>query len=120
MSVHITAHAIDRYIERVAPVERAEAHSRIAAAGRAIEFAAAFGGHTVRLGSGAKLVIRGVGRVRVVTVLPRGWINRADVPKGGVVCCGGCGLRSSHPLARACTRVDCSLAARVTLEGCPQ
>lgn len=81
MSVHVTEHAIDRYIERIAPVDRECARSTIASAERTIELAAAFGAHTVRMGNGAKLVLRGVHRIRIVSVLPRNWISRADMPR---------------------------------------
>lgn len=142
MTVHVTKHAIDRYCERMAPVPRDEARAVMLGCTRAIEFAAAFGAHTLRIGNGAKLVLRcgrtSVGldgavstdrRVRVVTVLPRGWINRADAPRASKidcrlalcgtaandgrasapVLCGRCGLRRGHPVARACTRTDCPL-----------
>jgi hypothetical protein len=107
--IHVTEHAIDRYCERFAPVGRAAARRRIASAERAIETAAAFGAHTVRIGNGAKLVIRGTAPVRVITVLERRQINPDDVPRLGVVCCGSCGLRTGDPVARCCTRVDCPL-----------
>lgn len=120
MSVHVTQHAIDRYVERIAPVDREVARRTIAAAAPAIETAAAFGAHTVRLGNGAKLVIRGPSaglgtgssRIAVTTVLARNVINWDDVPRSRSVtpiCCGSCGLRCGHPLARVCTRTDCGL-----------
>lgn len=112
MSIHVTQHAVDRYIERVAPVTRDAAEAAIAAAERTIELAARFRAHTVRLGNGARLVITGVKQIRVVTVLGPRMMNRADMPKLGVVCCGGCGVRSEHPLAKTCIRVDCPLAAQ--------
>jgi hypothetical protein len=75
MTVHITNHAIDRFIERVAPVSRAEAARIMLAAERAIETAAAFGGRIVRLPSGARLICRGKPQIRVVTVLERGHLE---------------------------------------------
>lgn len=124
MSVHVTDHAVARYRERIAPVTAADARRVLQAAERACELAAGFGAHTVRLGNGAKLVLRGVGKIRIVTVLPRNWINSMDQPRRidacgrlagsdsdhGAICCGTCGLRRGHPIARACTRTDCSLA----------
>jgi len=133
MSVHITDHAVARYRERIAPVSEQDARRVMEAAERAIEVATAFGAHTVRLGNGAKLVLRGVGRIRVVTVLRRDWINRMDAPRRramlcgrsaetmdyGTICCTACGLRRGHPIARACTRTNCSLA-RTFSKGAPR
>lgn len=75
MTVHVTHHAIDRYIERVRPVDRISAREAMLAAQRGIEAAAAFGAHVVRLPEGAGLIVRGLNPVRVVTVLAPG--NRA-------------------------------------------
>ena len=61
-----TCHAIDRYIERVEPVDRAQAEARLTS-GR-IEAAAKFGAHYVRLGTGHRIVIQDG---YVITVLPR-------------------------------------------------
>lgn len=47
MSVHVTNHAIDRYRERVADVDRAEAYATMACADAAIEKARAFGARVV-------------------------------------------------------------------------
>jgi hypothetical protein len=112
MSVHVTAHAIDRYIERIAPVERGEAYAVMISAEAAILRAAAFGGHVVRIASGAKLIITGRSQIRVVTVL------RADQISSGMfatlqkpACCGLCGLRTAHPIASTCTRSECPLGA---------
>lgn len=75
MTVSVTHHAIDRYIERIAPVGRDEAARAILAAETAIHAATAFGAHVVRLGNGARLVCTGpLSNVRVVTVLARGQI----------------------------------------------
>lgn len=125
MSVHVTRHAVARYQERIAPVSAESARAVLEAAERAIELAAGFGAHTVKLGNGAKLVLRGLGRIRIITVLEPGMINRMDLPRRkridacgrlagddseyGAICCGSCGLRRGHPIARACTRTDCRL-----------
>ncbi len=81
MTVRITHHAVDRYVERVAPVSRAEAARAMHAADRAIETAAAFGARIVRLSSGARLICRGRDPVRVVTVLERGCIEGGRFPR---------------------------------------
>ncbi|MGE5563154.1 MAG: hypothetical protein ACM3ZV_07560 [Bacillota bacterium] len=112
MTVHVTHHAIARYIERVAPVPPDEAYATIAAAERTIETAGRFGSHIVRLPNGARLIIAGVVNFRVVTVLAPGMIHgglhaRLQEP----TCCGACGLRTGHPTVRACVRVDCPLPA---------
>lgn len=129
MSVHVTEHAVDRYLERIAPIGRDQARALMQSAERIIQSAAAMGVHTVRLGNGAKLVLRGGGagedpadgpssptaargRVRVITVLTRDQINGADFPQTGPVCCGLCGLRCGHPISNACTRADCGLGAQ--------
>lgn len=121
MSVHVTQHALDRYVERVAPVGFDAARALIEAASPAIETAAAFGGHIVRLGNGAKLILRGRGRVRVVTVLAPGAIDHGDRLELShqPICCAQCGLRCGHPIARACTRTDCALphSARCANDG---
>jgi hypothetical protein len=112
MPVHVTEHAVDRYIERVAAVGRQQARTTIQSAERAIAAAVAIGAHTVRLGNGAKLVLRGSAPVRVVTVLERGQISAADFPHTAPVCCGLCGLHCGHPIAGACTRPECPLGAQ--------
>lgn len=71
MSVHVTHHAIDRYIERVARVDRISAREAMLGAARGIFAAAAIGARIVRLPNGARLVVRGVTDIRVVTVLGR-------------------------------------------------
>lgn len=124
MSFAITRHAVTRYIERIEPVTRAEAYRRIRSHARVIELAIAFGAHTVRTGDGAKLVLSGVTRVRVVTVFPKSWFNGADLPishpgyrdpaevwTSAPACCGRCGLPSGNPVVRACIRTDCGRAA---------
>jgi hypothetical protein len=123
MSVHVTEHAIDRYCERVENLSRPAVRKLIHRSDRMIAAASAFGAHTVRLGNGARLVITGRRQVRVVTVLGRGMINAADFPRAPAsgddhlaaapVCCGSCGMRAGHPLARACVRTDCPLGHRV-------
>lgn len=84
----VTAHAIDRYIERIARVDRATAHAAIAAAERAVEAAAAFGAHVVKTAE-AKLILQvhevalaggGMAReARIVTVIPRWQIDHSDL-----------------------------------------
>jgi hypothetical protein len=70
--IHVTAHAARRYVERVDPkLTLAEATARIHASDAALEIAADFGAHVVRLGCGAKLILEGF---TVVTVYPRKWI----------------------------------------------
>jgi N-acetylmuramic acid 6-phosphate (MurNAc-6-P) etherase len=74
MGVHVTQHAIDRYIERVAPVAREEAYAAMACADAAIERARSFGANVVRIAGGAGLVITGTQDIRIVTVLGPGMI----------------------------------------------
>jgi hypothetical protein len=109
--IHVTHAAIDQYIARIAPVDRAEASRVIHSAERGIEAAHSIGAHTVRLGNGARLVLAGVASARVISVLERGRFNRADVPHVAPVCCGLCGTRCGHPIARACARAECPLPA---------
>jgi hypothetical protein len=113
MSVHVTAHAIDRYIERIAPVAREEAYAAMISAEAAISRAAAFGAHVVRISGGAKLIITGSRQVRVVTVLRQDQISRGMYAAlQQPTCCGLCGLQTSHPIASACTRTECPLGAQ--------
>ena len=63
--IEATTHAIDRYIERVAPVSRSEAHAALCS--QRMDMAAEFGAHYVKLGSGHRVVIKDG---FVVTVLP--------------------------------------------------
>lgn len=63
--IHLTRHAIARYIERVAPCSEDEA--RRALSSPIIVKAAQFGAHCVRLGTGQRIVIHDHS---VVTVLP--------------------------------------------------
>lgn len=76
--IEATAHAIDRFIERVAPVTREEAARALS--NRRIDAAASFGAHYVRLGSGHRVVIQDG---FVVTVLPthckRGYVIKQMV-----------------------------------------
>jgi hypothetical protein len=82
--ITVTAHAVERYIERIAPVDPATAYAIIASAERAIETAASFGAHTVKTAS-AKLIIQvhalpgGLRDARVVTVIPRRQIDHSDL-----------------------------------------
>lgn len=70
MSVIVTEHAIDRYIERVEHVERDMAREKILSAQRGIDAAARFGATTVKTPH-TKLVLQGT---TVVTVFPRNWV----------------------------------------------
>ncbi len=76
--IFITRHAIARYIERIDPcATEAEADAAIRSHSAAIIVAADFGCRTVRLGSGAKLVLDDR---NVVTVLGRHQIARDALP----------------------------------------
>lgn len=63
--VTVSAHAISRYRERVSPVDYDAALAALST--RAIEAAADFGAHIVRLAGGQRVVIE---EQTVVTVLP--------------------------------------------------
>ena len=63
--VHVTHHAIQRYVERVSPVTEDEA--RQALSSKAIEIAADFGARFVRLATGQRICVRDHA---VITVLP--------------------------------------------------
>ena len=64
--IEASVHAVDRYIERVAPVSRDEATRALT--NKRIEAAATFGARYVRLPTGHRIVIEnGI----VVTLLPR-------------------------------------------------
>jgi hypothetical protein len=65
MTVHVTTHAAERFIERVAACSIAQARDRILAHATAIECAAAFGCEVVRCGNGERLILQGT---RVLTV----------------------------------------------------
>lgn len=66
MGIHVTQHAIDRFIQRVARVTRAEAV--IALSSPAVHCADRFGAPFVRLGTGQRIVIHDH---TVITVLPK-------------------------------------------------
>lgn len=67
MPVTVTTHAAERWQQRVNPaLTIAEASAAIMHAERAIETAATIGCHVVKMGNGAKLMVRDG---RVVTVL---------------------------------------------------
>lgn len=55
--IHVTAHAVQRYQERIAPVSREEAMAAILSHGRALETAARFGAPCVRCGDGMRIVL---------------------------------------------------------------
>ena len=63
--IKITAHAISRYRERVAPVDYDKAHAALSC--RAVHIAAAFGAKFVRIATGQRIVLEGD---TVVTVMP--------------------------------------------------
>jgi hypothetical protein len=65
--IHITDHAIDRYIERVAICTRDEARAEMMTAERGIEAAQTIGCRIVRMHNGAKLCLRGGAVVTVMT-----------------------------------------------------
>lgn len=65
--IHVYAHAIQRYQERVRPCSNAVARAEILAARRGIEAAATIGCEVVRLACGARLILSGE---NVVTVFP--------------------------------------------------
>jgi hypothetical protein len=73
--IHVTEHAIRRYIERIAPVGMGEAKRRILAHLPALERAAAFGAPCVRNGNGVGFLLKGNS---VTTVLS------PDMPLGPV------------------------------------
>lgn len=64
--MHITAHAIQRYKERVALVD--DAHVIAALSGPTFDIAVQFGASIVKLGTGHRAVIRDDS---VITVLPK-------------------------------------------------
>jgi len=66
MGVHVTAHAVVRFIERVRPCS--EDQARIALSTPAISVAADFGAHSVKLGTGHRIVIE---QGCIITVLPK-------------------------------------------------
>lgn len=73
----ISAHAIERYQQRVRPCSDDEA--REAMSTPFIRAAVAFGAHLIRLGSGHRLIIR---NGAIITITPaqkhtRGWLDRA-------------------------------------------
>jgi hypothetical protein len=70
--VIVTAHAAERYRERLAPhMTLDQATAAISASQRAIDAAADFGCGVVKLGCGGKLILKGE---TVVTVIARGFV----------------------------------------------
>lgn len=65
--IHISNHAIERWLERVDP-KASWAEARQALSGPAITLAAEFGAPFVKLGTGQRVVLQGS---RVITVLPK-------------------------------------------------
>lgn len=75
--IFITAHAVERFIERVDPSLNAiQAEAAIRLSERAVECAADFHCGTVRLGNGAALICKGR---TVVTVIGK-WRDRKLAP----------------------------------------
>lgn len=79
--IHVYAHAIQRYQERVRPCSAEDARADIMAAHRGIEAAAAIHCSVVRLASGARLVLDGS---NVVTVYGRDMFPRQCRPHNGM------------------------------------
>lgn len=74
-TVIVTAHAAQRYVERINPSLTArEARLAIRQHHVIINKAADIGCHVVKLGCGARLVLDGV---TVITVLEKGWLAHA-------------------------------------------
>lgn len=65
--LHVTAHAIERYRERVADVPDDEIQAALS--GRAFDAAQDFGAHVVILPAGQRAIIKGK---HIVTVPPKG------------------------------------------------
>ena len=77
--IEVTAHAAERYIERVEPALTYEqARAKLLTFERAVTAAAGFGCKVVRLGNGGKLVLDGA---RVVTVLGRYQFTREHIAR---------------------------------------
>lgn len=73
--LHVSAHAVERYIERVCPNASAE-QAKDALTSPTITKAARFGAHYVKLGTGQHVVIEDQ---TIITVLPRGhWVGTFD------------------------------------------
>lgn len=76
--MHVTPLAIDRFLERIdGSLTRAEAEAKMLTASVAVERAAAFGCRVVKMGCGAKLILKGT---TVVTVLERHRISADMLP----------------------------------------
>ena len=71
--IHVSPHAIERFIERVLPLSWDEAREAILAHAPAFEKAAAFHCEVVRCGDGSRFVLDGC---RVVTVYGRAQLPR--------------------------------------------
>lgn len=86
MTVRVTEHAIDRYIERIAPFATRDAvHAIILGAARGIVTAAAIGCEVVRISGGARLILQGdvvVTVVRCDSGFPRALKRHGDLPDG--------------------------------------
>lgn len=73
MTIFVYPHAIERYQQRVEPVDEATAKARILSAAKAIEAAASIQCQVVRLACGARLILDGP---NVVTVYAAGQLPR--------------------------------------------
>jgi hypothetical protein len=78
--IHVTPHACERFIERVAACTLDQAREHILSHAKAIECAADFGCEIVRCGGGERLVLSGT---RVLTIYGRGELPR-QCRRGGV------------------------------------
>lgn len=56
--IHVTAHAVRRYQERIEPVEEETARERILAHAEALEIAASFGAPVVRNAEGVRFLVK--------------------------------------------------------------
>lgn len=70
--MHITAHAVTRYQERVEQIPESEVRARILACRRAIDKAAEFGCGCVICGDGTRLKLKGKTVVTVIGKWERG------------------------------------------------
>jgi hypothetical protein len=78
--IHVTAHAAQRFIERVAACTLDQARAHILSHAKAIEAAADFHCEVVRCAGGERLVLDGT---RVLTVYGRGELPR-QCRRGGL------------------------------------
>jgi phosphate uptake regulator len=74
--INISAHAAQRYIERVADVSVEQARAALSC--RAVVTACAFGAPFVRLASGHRVVISGMDVVTVLPIVAAGTLGRGS------------------------------------------